>query len=625
MCFFQILKQRIMQHGKLFFLIMILAITIAISGTSISYAVYDVPNNDAGCPANCRQIPWSAGSDQWNGGTLPVYTPVPCTAGLVEGDGTTNNATAIQTCLNNLSSGQAAVLPAGIYYVNSHITFASNRVLRGAKTSGTPYLPTADATATTLKLGAGGMLRWGEMNPGNGSCSSCGFGTARVINSGYTKGSTVLTMAAGHGFAVGNWLSLSENGESDIPTTIVGASGSCTWCGFNNGSNLIQQFVQVTNVSGNDITISRPLYYAYKAGNSPTARTLTFPVQYAGAEYLRLNGSFADHDRFLSVYGCLFCWAKGVETYDAGSGAKAAHLGIAYSHGFEARDSYFHFGRDGSSDRNYGIALFHWNSDHKFENNILREHRHSFNFEGGGEGVVFLYNYVDDDWTDDLSFVGSPRSNHGAHPMMNLYEGNILSRFQADWVWGSSSHMVLFRNWIWGDETGNFTGYSGSQPDNSFIAIDWERIQHYYAAVGNILGGTVTVQNYPGHVTWSGGAVYPAGCGSSSPRSAPTAYRLGCNGTFDSAVRSTAILHGNYDYKTVGVAFWDGGADHTLRTSMYYNSKPAFFGNCTWPPFGPEGSPTINKIPARERYQGGTACGSSDSTPPLPPQNLRIQ
>src|SRR3989344_7763009 len=70
--------------------------------TNTPYA--SAAEGDYQLPAD-RAIPWSAGSDQWNGGTLPNYTSVTCT-GLTEGNGTTNNGTAIQTCLNSLGSNQ---------------------------------------------------------------------------------------------------------------------------------------------------------------------------------------------------------------------------------------------------------------------------------------------------------------------------------------------------------------------------------------------------------------------------------------------------------------------------------------------------------------------------------------
>ena len=55
--------------------------------------VYSLPSD--------RRIIWSAGSDQWNNGKLPVYIGVNC-PGLTEGNLSTDNATAIQNCLNGL-------------------------------------------------------------------------------------------------------------------------------------------------------------------------------------------------------------------------------------------------------------------------------------------------------------------------------------------------------------------------------------------------------------------------------------------------------------------------------------------------------------------------------------------
>jgi len=97
----------------------------------MAQSTYDLPNDDTNCPGQCRQVPWKAGSDLWNSGKLPTYTGVTCT-GLTEGNGTTDNTSAIQSCLNSLGSQQAAVIPPGMYYVNGTITIPSNKVLRGA-------------------------------------------------------------------------------------------------------------------------------------------------------------------------------------------------------------------------------------------------------------------------------------------------------------------------------------------------------------------------------------------------------------------------------------------------------------------------------------------------------------
>jgi hypothetical protein len=233
--------------------------------------------------------------------------------------------------------------------------------------------------------------------------------------------------------------------------------------------------------------------------------------------------------------------------------------------------------------------------------------------EGGGSGIVFLYNYIDGNYTDDLAYLGASYSNHGAHPYMNLFEGNMISHFVADNHWGSSFHTVLFRNWLWGDETGAFPVFSSNTPSWGFAALEIGFDQTYYSAVGNVMGHSNL------HTNWNNATVFEPSCTWRSSRNAPVVYALGCDssnqsGPYRSAVRATAISHlGNYDYKTQGVAFWDGGANHTLKTSMYYDSKPAFFGTCSWPAFGPDLSPITSTLPAKARFEGSAACGRAEA------------
>jgi hypothetical protein len=559
-------------------------------------AYYALPNNDGDCPGNCRQIPWLAGSDQWNSGTLPTYTGVNCTSGLTEGDGTTDNASAIQTCLDNLSTQQAAVLPAGIYYCNGNITIPSDKALRGAGSgsASAKWLPTyrglASDGTTEIKMGASCLIRFGTSSPT--------FGSELAINTP-AKGATTLTCTtACTGISVNDWISIYEDADSTIPATATGDSGTCTWCGNNTGSNLIQQFAQVTAVNGTTLTISRPVYYAYDGAQNPTIREVTFNVARAGIEQLKLHGFATRGSAIVYMRGALFSWVKDVETYKTGNQNKSNHVTNDYGHANEIRDSYMHYGIDSSSDTNYGLAFFFWNSDHKIENNILRHHRHSLAFEGGGSGVAILYNYIDDNYTDDLTYLGSARTNHGAHPMFHLYEGNHISHLEADDVWGSSSHIVLFRNWLRGESTG--TDVPSFPPSGGFWAAHIDRLNVYYSLVGNVLG----VDN----ATWAAGRLeitQSSHCDSGTR----TAYAFGCSdGVYFAPPRTTAIKHGNYDYVTDSVSFWDGGANHTLKTSLYYEAKPAFFGPCNWPVFGPDVGGITGTHPAQQRFVGATTC-----------------
>jgi hypothetical protein len=286
-----------------------------------------------------------------------------------------------------------------------------------------------------------------------------------------------------------------------------------------------------------------------------------------------------------------------------------------FSHGIEIRDSYLHAGYSHDSGDNYGISTFFWNSDHKIENNILRIHRHSTVWEGGGSGLAILYNYIDDNWEDnDPSYLGSARTNHAPHPMFNLYEGNIISHIEADDVFGSSSHSVFFRNWLRGEETNDLDRIGSATW--GFRAIDIRGPNYYYSAVGNVLGDP----------SWGAGAVLrtlsSADC-SSLGSGDRVAYFIGCQdpgdypSNYDSKTNSTFIAHGNYDYVSDGVAYWDGGADHLLKNSMYYNAKPAFWGSRAWPSIGPDLNPMIGSLPAKDRYNYIV-----DAIAPMAPSNL---
>ncbi len=575
-------------------LILVLAVSVASSQD------YQLPNDDEDCPANCRLIPWLAGSDIWNSGTLPVYTGVNCTVGLTEGDGTTDNTSAIQTCLDALSSSQAAVLPAGIFYVNGTLTMPTNVVLRGAGSdncsqgawlSSTFAGDTGEgAVCTTLKLGNTGNIDMGV---------SIDRGSNVDMLSGYTKGSTSITVDSGHGLVTNDWVVLYEQPDTAIPVTNVGAYGTCTWCGESNATNrFMSQIVQLSNVTGDVLTLSRPMYYEFKSGLSPGLREYQWDIVKSGIEDIKIHGWGTRTQQHIQMIGTLFSWVKNVELYRDADSAKAFHIYSEASYGNEVRDSYIHFQTAQSSDRAYGLGLFFSTSDWKIENNIFRELRHLGAQEGGGSGNVWIYNYMDDaHYLYGVGWHDGARLNHGAHPYMTLVEGNSASAIGFDGSWGSGSHNVIFRNWIWGDLTGDYDDFDGTNPTELFNAIRIDIGNVHYSVVGNVLGRDGL------NTTWSAAQMHPTDCDTGT-RAVPVVYWVSCDDNFPtsyvSAAWDTLIKHGNYDMKTDGVADWDGGANHDLEDSMYYDSKPSFFGDCVWPPFGPE--PTTSKLPAEARY-----------------------
>jgi len=159
------------------------------------------------------------------------------------------------------------------------------------------------------------------------------------------------------------------------------------------------------------------------------------------------------------------------------------HVQLEGSYANTVRDSWFSDGYDHGSDRSYGIFLLGWNSDHLIENNIIYRCRHALTLEGGGSGNVFGYNYAIGSLTDpDNDWLAEDMGTHGAHPFMNLFEGNVVGTLSHDNTWGSSSHNTTFRSWI-----KNYSSNSAT-PTRGRHAVDVEAHNYYNNIVGSIIG-----------------------------------------------------------------------------------------------------------------------------------------
>ena len=558
-------------------------------------AVYDVTPD--------RRILWSAGLDQEGG--IPGYRSVTCSG--LDPTGATNNTTQINNCISSASPGTAVYIPPGTYMVNGNITMKSNVVLRGAGIA-PPWLPLTSAGTTTLNMNGGYIVFDGGSKEDSWSP---GPGSGTDITAGYTKGSNSLTLSSAGGYSVGDYISIFQDNDP----AVIDTKGN-SWLGEDldgsGGVHVKQQYAKITAINGNVISISRPIYYVTPIPVGPQIRKQTMGIVRAGVENIKLKGNGTNW-RLIFMDFARHCWVKNVETYNTGGRSGEAHITVMFSHGCEIRDSYIHHGGSYSSGANYGIDFYFWNSDHKVENNIVRETRHSIIFEGGGSGCAILYNYSNDGHEgEEPSYLAQDLTpNHGAHPHMNLWEGNIGSKIMADYTQGSSSHNTLFRNWGRGyrDTPAFSSGIAG------FVVGPYNR---YYNLVGNVSGMP----------SWTSGTAIEDNNNSQKP----VAFSFGhhTDGSYlDSQAYSTSLIHGNYDYVTDGVALWQGGSDHTLPNSMYYSSRPSWW--CTevpWPPIGPDVPSLTNGIPAMRRYDGpGCTFSTSALGPkiPNPPIILKVQ
>lgn len=563
---------------------------------SLSWAVYDIPSD--------RKTTWVAGLDPVGG--IPNYTNVTCTSAV--GDGVTENGSKIQSCINAAAAGTAVYLPPGVYKVGSDINLKSNIVLRGAGAS-YPWLPSASTNSTTLVFSSG-VMRFAGGNKNTNWSPGAASGTN--ITAGYATGSKNLTLSSSSGYSVGDYIAIFED---DNPAYVnhTGTDGACSWCGEDNSNyHTNQQYAKILAKNGNDISIDKPIYWATPNAAGAAVRKQTFGIKMAGIENLKIqqNGGMAVY-----MYFCLNCWVKNVETYNAGGSSGASHVMLQFSHQCEIRDNYIHHGLSNDSGSNYGVHIMYWNSDHKIENNIVRDTRHSIIFEGGGSGCAVLYNYTMDNWESIQGSGAKPDTgylsedlvtNHGVGEHMNLFEGNYSQNITGDEYWGSSAYQTLFRNYVRGKRDNPSTVGTSVW---AIWAIDVGGWNRYFNIIGNVIGDN-----------WTSGTVV---ANNNCTPTVPSVYRFGCSGNpgsyTDSNSYSTAVLHGNWNSITNGVDTW-ANSDHVLKSSMYYNSKPSFFGNLVWPPFGPDLSPMIGSLPAKARYEGQII---NNSPKPSNPTNLR--
>jgi len=529
------------------------------------------------------------------GGFPTAYLHTNIVAGLNSSG--TNNAIRIQNALNAAgvntlvlitNLGQVLVDAGGLkdpFNNAGHLYFynKTNVTLRGSGTLSAPWLPNINPAATQLIMtnGSGIYFCGGRKDSSWYPGIQLGIG----VTSGYTQGSTSLTLSNVTGLAAGNLICVYANKDAND----VDDRGD-TWLGEDSGPDphVWAQYTIITNISGNTITVDPPIYQTTTSPSGVRVRRQDCWVKYCGLENLRIKGDTTQ--QYLVYMGfCNYCWVKDCETYGGGTvSAGSPHIWEEFGYANEFFHNYLHYGPQHDSGENYGIEFYHWNSRHLVLNNIVREIRHAIIFEGGGNGCVIGYNLSDDNWE---SVQGTPGAidnsilsetltcNHGAHPFMNLWEGNSTENFEGDYTQGSSSYMTLFRNSI--------RGYRTSYPLSSPWFWNLIEIQNYnrnYNIVGNILGSP----GMSGRPGWNGGTVF----NNNSGGGLPNVYRFGTTGDggsyADTKSFSTALFQGNYDFVTNRIDALADASNTNYVNSLYYTNgiAPSWWpASFAWPPY----------------------------------------
>ena len=488
-------------------------------------------------------------------------------------------------------------LPAGTYRLDSSLKMKDNVTLRGSGPGAT--LLRFNGSGDSVIRFASGSYQWDF----SGS-------TSFPITGGFNKGSTSVTVP-NNNWVASDVLLIDELENSDLFEN-DGNSGTCSWCGRANGERCHSQIVEVQSRTTTSATINPPLYSDFRSGSSPQAVRFRGMIKMAGIESLgitNVNGAARDT---IVMEGAYKCWVKDCDL----AVSYRRHIWMYHSIWCEFRDNSFHHGAgpDWSSpayrpDRGYGIFLGQASTSCLIENNDFNKLHFAVAFEGGCSGNVIAYNFVTNVMYTEGETPQPSLGNHGAHPMMNLWEGNILrSKILMDSYWGSSSHTTVFRNCI-----SNMRNNNGQQALQYVFIFDIWKNNRYHNIVGNVLGtvGMETAVDAPNGFPYGGKYIYRLGNSDANDNS--TADN-------DTTVTATILRHGNWDSVTRGVLWESGISDRTIPPSLYLTGKPSWWGSSPWPAIGSDLNPTVGRIPAEIRHNGGRVV----SNRPEPPTNFRM-
>lgn len=498
--------------------------------------LFCINKNQAQIIPDSLRVDWSQAGYQ---GTIPEPSLIINVKDFgAYGDSLHDDYNAIMNAVNFSSSLRVIYFPAGKYLIKSPIAIPQNVVFRG------------DGISSNLLFDLSQYQKSTDCITINKTQKS----SYTSINSGYTKNSTILTVANSTGFTVNGYAEIKENNGDWDPDK------SQTYLG---------QIVKVTAINGNTITITPALRIDYIDSLLPKIRPVTL-IENAGLECFkitRLDSPTVNYSgKNISLQYANNCWITGVES----EYCQTAHMELASCTHITVSGCYVHdaFTYNGGGQA-YGIFMHAHTSDSKVENSVFERLRHAMILAAGANGNVYAYNYS----TDPRSTTEIPPDNigdlslHGHYAYANLFEGNIVQNLIVDDYWGASGpYNTFFRNReeLYGIEILDQYGY----------AVKSQR--------QNIVGNEVTnVDSLKGNYV----------------------IQTANNFTYNNNIKNT---------------FQPAGTDTLNDVSYYLTSKPYFWNvNSAWPSIGGNNILASGTIPAKERYASGnnvTICSKPPSS-----------
>lgn len=612
-----------------------LPLSAIIASLALFWSCSAVAQNVSGLIPSNRTVDWSQVGIR--GGIPSANWPI---AATISPSGGADDSTAIQNAINAAAPGSVVVLTAGTFKlhraskvcVGKTDDFATGVYEGGlCLTDKSVVLRGAGPNRTILQYGDGANI----ISMGKTYLSAANV-VFIPITAGSTRGSTQFTLQNATTVSVGSYLVVSQTNPTDSDGNPLintsGYTGSCSSCGHSLINQVMQQIDRVTAISGNVVTLERPLYFDYT--NSPQAFLLPNMVEQVGLENLRLVGTGSSGTTItfknINLESCAHCWVHEVESDMC---VDRSHIYMSDVYGSEISNNYVNDGFSHNSGESYSIFCEFRCSEVLIQNNIVRKARHSL-IMNGGNGNVFGYNYDLDSYMGEYPNSLAGDNGHGAHPYMNLLEGNVDSNIEFDFAHGSSSHNTVFRNYLNLTSTNPTTGLPMT---GALFAMNSAYYNNYENVFGNVIGP------YGSACTASAYEINADAAQSS------TIYKLGYyddggtptpNAALSAKVGQTILRGGNWDCRTNTVV-WNNNvpsgslvstyvAAQTLPNSLYLSAKPSWFtaSGAVWPPIDPAASTKVNKIPAQICYEAGLLTGAFNPSAcystvgPQPPSNL---
>lgn len=368
----------------------------------------------------------------------------------------------------------------------TNVLSAFNAAVTAASSGDVIYFPDPDgvyngsnvilnATKDNITIrGQGGRLVGGiKIGPGG----SAGNGGVFTITNGATKGSTNLvldtpgmTNVSGGAIQPGDMFNITA--DFSMTNEVFQAFA------IHGRQSIFQTVIIAPNgVNGQTVSITAPLHFTF----SPTPRLTALhfignnaslkPRVGVGIENLTITHAWTNP--ITGTYIKANPNAGGGIGYGVYSDlarnwwVKDCVIEYATSYGIQASDgAYFtHHGntiRKGGSGASHAGIVVNGGSGALIENNIITDQQPGVEFNGG-IGYAIVGNF----FTNNIT--GLDIQVHGTHPMMGIIEQNVGSVYIDDGYFGTSSHGLLFRNYL---DSG----------------VRFKRFTTFKGVVGNVLG-----------------------------------------------------------------------------------------------------------------------------------------